>query len=79
MLLLLLSVFQNPFQQAVVSNILQTRKKTVVIVTPTEEKAVWMSDAELEQGHEIEEKIVADLLKMHQEFIAGSVIQGRAS
>lgn len=70
----------NKYQhQAVVSNILQTRKKTVVIVTPTEEKAVWMSDAELETGREIEEKIVADLIKMHQEFMAGSVIQGRAS
>ena len=67
------------FFKAVVSNILQTRKKTVVIVTPTEEKAVWMSDAELETGREIEEKIVADLIKMHQEFMAGSVVQGRAS
>ena len=62
-----------------VSNILQTRKKTVVIVTPTEEKAVWISDKELETGQEIEEKIVADLIKMHQDFMGGSVIQGRAS
>ena len=58
------------------SNILQTRKKTVVIVTPTQETAIWMSDSELEGGREIEEKIIADLKKMHQQFIAASVLQG---
>lgn len=62
--------------QVVVSNILQTRKKTVVMITPTQETAIWMSDSELEAGHEIEEKIVADLKKMHQQFIASSVLQG---
>ena len=59
-----------------VSNILQTRKKTVVIITPTQETAIWMSDSELEAGREIEEKIVADLKKMHQQFIASSGMQG---
>ena len=58
------------------SNILQTRKKTVVIITPTQETAIWMSDSELEVGREIEEKIVADLKKMHHQFIASSVFQG---
>ena len=62
--------------QVVVSNILQTRKKTVVIITPTQETAVWMSDSELETGKEIEEKIVIDLKKMHQQFLASSVLQG---
>ncbi|XP_068670747.1 uncharacterized protein [Montipora capricornis] len=62
--------------QVVVSNILQTRKKTVVIITPTQETAIWMSDSELEAGREIEEKIVADLKKMHQQFIASSGMQG---
>lgn len=62
--------------QVVVSNILQTRKKTVVMITPTQERAIWMSDSELEAGREIEEKIVADLKEMHQQFIASSVLQG---
>ena len=62
--------------QVVVSNILQTRKKTVVIITPTQETAIWMSDSELETGKEIEEKIVIDLKKMHQQFLASSVLQG---
>ncbi|CAH3190933.1 unnamed protein product, partial [Porites evermanni] len=61
--------------QVVVSNILQTRKKTVVIITPTQETAIWMSDSELETGKEIEEKIVIDLKKMHQQFLASSVLQ----
>ena len=64
------------YMQVVVSNILQTRKKTVVMITPTQETAIWMSDSELEAGREIEEKIVADLKKMHQQFIATSVMQG---
>ena len=61
------------------SNILQTRKKTVVIVTRTQENAVWMSDAELEAGKEIEEKIVTDLIRMHQEFITAAIVQGTDS
>lgn len=65
--------------QVVVSNILQTRKKTVVMITPTQERAIWMSDSELEAGREIEEKIVADLKEMHQQFIASSVLQGASN
>lgn len=66
----------NLVVKVVVSNILQTRKKTVVMITPTQERAIWMSDSELEAGREIEEKIVADLKEMHQQFIASSVLQG---
>lgn len=59
-----------------ISNILQTRRKTVVIVTANEENAVWMSDSELEQGKDIEQKIVADLAKKHGEFIRNNSISG---
>lgn len=48
----------------------------MVIVTPTQEMAVWMSDEQLEQGKEIEAKIVTELIKMHQTFITGSSLQG---
>lgn len=60
----------------VISNILQTRRKTVVIVTANEENAIWMSDSELEQGKDIEEKIVADLVKKHGEFIRNHSLSG---
>ena len=62
--------------QVVISNILQTRRKTVVIVTANEENAIWMSDSELEQGKDIEEKIVADLVKKHSEFIRNNSLPG---
>ena len=62
--------------QVVISNILQTRRKTVVIVTADEENAIWMSDSELEQGKDIEEKIVADLVKKHSEFIRNNSLSG---
>lgn len=62
--------------QVVISNILQTRRKTVVIVTASEENAIWMSDSELEQGKDIEEKIVADLAKKHSEFIRSNSLPG---
>ncbi|XP_028411460.1 uncharacterized protein LOC114534012 [Dendronephthya gigantea] len=66
----------NNSHQVVISNILQTRRKTVVIVTASEENAIWMSDSELEQGKDIEEKIVADLAKKHSEFIRSNSLPG---
>jgi phosphopantothenate-cysteine ligase len=41
--------------------------------------AVWMSDEEMEQGKEIEAKIVTELIKMHQRFVSGSAIQGTST
>ena len=51
--------------KVVIANILQTRRKTVVLVTPTDESAIWMSDQDLEMGKEIEEKIVTELTRRH--------------
>lgn len=51
--------------QVVIANILQTRKKTVVLVTPFDEVPIWMSDQDLEMGKEIEEKIVSELTRRH--------------
>ena len=58
--------------QVVIANILQTRRKTVVLVTPFEEVAIWMSDKELELGKEIEEKIVAELTRRHLQLCSGT-------
>lgn len=55
--------------QVVIANILQTRRKTVVIVTPFDENAIWMGDSDLEAGKEIEEKIVEELSRRHMQFI----------
>ena len=45
-------------------------------MTHSQENAVWMSDAELEAGKEIEQKIVTDLIRMHQDFITAAIVQG---
>eukprot|EP00794_Sanderia_malayensis_P003573 gene3573-4077_t len=55
--------------QVVISNILQTRRKTVVLVTLYDEFAIWMAENELENGKEIEEKIVQELAQRHTQFI----------
>ena len=58
--------------QVVVANILHTRKKTVVLVTPYDEYAIWMADSELDAGKEIEERIVSELVKRHIQFIGNN-------
>lgn len=52
--------------QAVIGNILETRKKEVVIVTPSEEKWITLTDEQLHQtGQEIEKFIVAEIEQRH--------------
>ncbi|XP_065920684.1 phosphopantothenate--cysteine ligase-like [Dysidea avara] len=58
--------------QVVIANQLDTRKRMVVLVTSSDEKIIDMSDAELTQGQEIEQKIVEDIVKQHNLFIASS-------
>nr|ABU92523.1 POU class 6 [Eleutheria dichotoma] len=66
--------------QVVIANILQTRRKTVVLVTPFDEMAIWMSDHELEMGKEIEEKIVNELTRRHLSINSGNLDnQGQSS
>ena len=57
----------------VIANILQTRRKTVVLVTPFDEVPIWMSDQELEIGKEIEEKIIIELARRHLALISGEL------
>lgn len=49
-----------------------------MIVTASAENAIWMSDSELEKGKDIEEKIVADLVKKHNDFITQNSLSGNA-
>lgn len=50
---------------------LQTRRKTVILITAVDEVPIWMSDQELEYGKEIEEKIVAELYRRHAAMVSG--------
>ncbi len=52
-----------------IANVLQTRRKTVVLVTLFDEYAIWMAESEIESGKEIEEKIVIELIRRHSQFI----------
>lgn len=55
--------------QLVVANMLNNRKKIVTLVSAEEEKAVTMTDEELAQGHEIEEKLIPACVTAHQGWV----------
>ncbi|XP_058811968.1 phosphopantothenate--cysteine ligase [Topomyia yanbarensis] len=59
----------------VIGNILQTRKNRVVFVTPTKAYDVLLSKEQAHKGQEIEEQIVADVVRRHQEFIQDGELQ----
>lgn len=53
--------------QAVIGNILETRKKEVVVVTPSDEKWIQLTEAQVDQpGQEIERFIVAEIVARHE-------------
>ncbi|XP_077459349.1 phosphopantothenate--cysteine ligase [Stigmatopora argus] len=55
--------------QAVVANALDSRRGHVVVVTPSSQHEVVLSQEDLENRVEIEEKIVANLTAAHESFI----------
>nr|XP_005496700.2 phosphopantothenate--cysteine ligase [Zonotrichia albicollis] len=55
--------------QVVVANILESRRTSVIIVTRDSQTPLSLSDEELAQGMEIEEKIVSYLQGQHTAFI----------
>lgn len=58
--------------QLVIGNILTTRKHEVVFVSGSEEQWIKMDQAEMENGVEIESKIVRKLIELHKTFMAKS-------
>ncbi len=54
--------------QMVIANILTTRKRTVIMVTPTRQWAIEMSDAEIERGDEIESKMIVACIEVHKQW-----------
>ncbi|KAJ6650058.1 Phosphopantothenate--cysteine ligase [Pseudolycoriella hygida] len=54
----------------VIANILQTRKNRVIFVTPTTSYEVVLTREQALSGLEIEEPIVADVVRKHDEFVS---------
>ncbi|ELT99354.1 hypothetical protein CAPTEDRAFT_135719 [Capitella teleta] len=61
---------KNYNHQVVVGNILETRKKQIVIVTQSEDKCVRLSEEEISSGKEIEDYIIQEITHRHQMFMA---------
>ncbi|XP_010154623.1 PREDICTED: phosphopantothenate--cysteine ligase [Eurypyga helias] len=55
--------------QVVVANVLESRRTSVIIVTKDSQTPLSLSDEEIAQGMEIEEKIVSYLQDQHTAFI----------
>uniref|UniRef100_A0A023F7M8 DNA/pantothenate metabolism flavoprotein C-terminal domain-containing protein n=1 Tax=Triatoma infestans TaxID=30076 RepID=A0A023F7M8_TRIIF len=63
------AALQKYHHKVVVGNILQTRKKHVIIVTNDNSYDIKLTEREQNDGIEIESKIVNDLITRHTEFI----------
>lgn len=55
--------------QLVIANILQTRRNQVIFVTPEKSFTIDLSPEELNNGVEIEESIVKNVIINHEEHI----------
>ncbi|XP_060075983.1 phosphopantothenate--cysteine ligase-like [Ylistrum balloti] len=55
--------------QMVVANLLETRKKEVIVVSADSHKAIQLTDSQLASGVEVEEHIIKELLTHHSHFI----------
>ncbi|XP_053256354.1 phosphopantothenate--cysteine ligase isoform X2 [Podarcis raffonei] len=55
--------------QVVVANVLDSRRTSVIVVTKDSETQLSLSDDEVAQGMEIEEKIVSYLESQHRAFM----------
>lgn len=62
------SALEKYKHQAVIGNILETRKKEVHLITQKDKEVITMTENELENGSEIEKKIVTALSKRHSIF-----------
>ncbi|XP_015234606.1 PREDICTED: phosphopantothenate--cysteine ligase [Cyprinodon variegatus] len=58
--------------QAVVANVLDSRRGYVVVVTPETQAELVLTEEEVKKDVEIEERIVSNLTSAHSSFITGS-------
>lgn len=68
-----LSTCYNINIQVVIANQLDTRKRMVVLVNGSEETPIIMTDDEISRDDEIERKIVDNIVKLHNVFIATNI------
>lgn len=57
------------FFQLVIANMLQTRKQQVIIVSKDTNYALSLTNEQFDNGDEIEQLIVKDLVEKHIKFI----------
>ncbi|KAJ8318021.1 hypothetical protein KUTeg_003112 [Tegillarca granosa] len=62
------SALNNYKHQVVVANLLETRKKEVILVTKDSEEVIQLTDTDINNGKEIEEIIVQQLKTKHNQF-----------
>ncbi|KAJ3018456.1 hypothetical protein HKX48_002881 [Thoreauomyces humboldtii] len=58
--------------QLVIGNILTTRKRVVTVVSPTDQQDITLTEQELADGVEIESRIIPDLVRRHDAWIAAA-------
>jgi len=61
--------------QIVIGNMLSTRKKTVTFITEHSERVLSLSQEELDNGVEIESKIVPELVRYHRAWISHGTVE----
>lgn len=59
--------------QVVVANVLDSRRGYVVVVTPSTQAELILTEEDVKNGVEIEERIVSNLTSAHNEFITQQV------
>lgn len=66
------SALERYHHQLVIGNLLQTRKKEVVFVTPGHHQENWirLTDQEINDNVEIESKMIPAVIKVHDDWIA---------
>lgn len=57
------------FFQLVIANMLQTRKQQVIIVSRETDYILSLTNDQLNNGDEIEQSIVSDIVEKHTKFI----------
>lgn len=61
--------FDGNFFQLVIANMLQTRKQLVVIVSKETNYVLSLTNEQLDNGNEIEQLIVKDLVEKHKIYM----------
>lgn len=58
--------------QVVIANLLESRRTKLEVITAEDHCTIEVSEEELTQGGEVEEKLISDLIQRHGVFSANS-------